>query len=211
MNAFGLAREHRTQPLAVRSLAGNERSTGSRAAPVAVGRCFPCAVFTDGIYCGRRLAVLNYADITADEIAKVRAVFDLEGKKEYKSLVDWDCFFVQQVYKGGDSPKEGGSPENIVAKSGATFTSGNMGELYVGPNKDENFKINDFGEGTAKTYPNVLNNHADINNGGTHPDEIMLMVNIDDTSCFGYHETGSSTHHDNKWALVSAATIGLPV
>ena len=40
------------------------------------------------------------ADITADEIEKVRAVFDLEGKKEYKSLVDWDCFFVQQVYKG---------------------------------------------------------------------------------------------------------------
>ena len=66
MNAFGLAREHCTQPLAVRSLAGNERSTGSRAAPVAVGRCFPCAVFTDGINCGRCLSVLYDADITAD-------------------------------------------------------------------------------------------------------------------------------------------------
>jgi hypothetical protein len=40
------------------------------------------------------------AAITADEIAKVRAVFDLKGEEKYESLVDWDCFFVQQVYKG---------------------------------------------------------------------------------------------------------------
>ena len=40
------------------------------------------------------------AAITADEIAKVRAVFDQKGKEKYESLVHWDCFFVQQVYKG---------------------------------------------------------------------------------------------------------------
>lgn len=145
--------------------------------------------------------------LTEGQKLRVKAYFQANPNLEYNDP-EWRHFFVQQVYKGGDSPKEGGSPENIVAKSGATFTSGNMGELYVGPNKDENFKINDFGKGTAKTYPNVLNNHADINNGDTHPDEIMLMVNIDNTSTFSYTNTATGEYaYNNKCALVSAAEI----
>ena len=36
--------------------------------------------------------------ITADEIQKVKAVFDVAGKASYDALVDWNCFFVQHVY-----------------------------------------------------------------------------------------------------------------
>ena len=41
----------------------------------------------------------------------------------------------------------------------------------------------------------------------------MLMVNIDDTSCFGYHDSGSSNeagksvNHNDRCALVSASDI----
>jgi hypothetical protein len=52
----------------------------------------------------------------------------------------------------------------------------------------------------------VLDNGQHVG-GSSHSDQITLMVNIDDTSCFGYHETGSSTQHNNKAALVSWQTI----
>ena len=40
------------------------------------------------------------AEITDAEIEKVKAVFAEKGEASYTSLIDWDCFFVQQVYKG---------------------------------------------------------------------------------------------------------------
>ncbi|MBR2248430.1 MAG: hypothetical protein IJ880_15650 [Bacilli bacterium] len=36
--------------------------------------------------------------VTADEITKVKEVFDKKGEASYEALVDWDCFFVQHVY-----------------------------------------------------------------------------------------------------------------
>ena len=115
----------------------------------------------------------------------------------------WRHFFIQQVYKGGTN-QAGASQENIVAASNTTYNSDNMNLLTVGQNHQH---INNFNNGTCSTNGDVLDNGGNVNDGPCHSDEIMLMVNIDDTSCFGYHETGSSTHHDNKWALVSAATI----
>ena len=115
----------------------------------------------------------------------------------------WRHFFIQQVYKGGTN-QAGASQENIVAASNTTYNSDNMNLLTVGQNHQH---INNFNYGTCSTNGDVLDNGGNVNDGPCHSDEIMLMVNIDDTSCFGYHETGSSTHHDNKWALVSAATI----
>ena len=106
-------------------------------------------------------------------------------------------FFVQQVYKGG-SDQQGVSKENIVAADNSTYTSGNMNLLTVGV---ANSHINDFNAGTCSTS-NVLQN-----DGTTKSDQITLMVNVYDTSCFGYHETGSSTHHNDKMALASAAVI----
>ena len=106
-------------------------------------------------------------------------------------------FFVQQVYKGG-SDQQGVSKENIVAADNSTYTSGNMNLLTVGV---ANSHINDFNAGTCSPS-DVLQN-----DGTTKSDQITLMVNVYDTSCFGYHETGSSTHHNDKMALASAAVI----
>ena len=115
----------------------------------------------------------------------------------------WRHFFVQQVYKGG-SNRAGVSTENITAANGSVYNSDNMNLLTVGQNHQH---INNFNAGNCSVNNKVLSNGGNVNNGPYHSDQIMLMVNIDDTSCFGYHETGSSTHHDNKWALVDAATI----
>ena len=58
----------------------------------------------------------------------------------------------------------------------------------------------------------MLDNGTTVNNGTYHEDQITLMVNVYDTSCFGYHETGGSNvkgviNHNDKMALVSAAVI----
>ena len=112
-------------------------------------------------------------------------------------------FFVQQVYKGG-SDQQGVSKENIVAADNSTYTSSNMNQLTVGV---ANSHINDFNAGTCSPS-NVLNHE-----GKTQEDQITLMVNVYDTSCFGYHDSGSSNqsadspNHNDKMALASAAVI----
>ena len=70
-----------------------------------------------------------------------------------------------------------------------------------------NIHINDFNAGSC-SESNVLDNGQHVG-GSCHPDQITLMVKSDDTSCFGYHETGSSLQQQifNKAALVSWQTI----
>lgn len=110
-------------------------------------------------------------------------------------------FFIQQVYKGGNT-KVRNTTEGITAADGSKYDSNNMNLLSVGQG---NIHINDFNAGSC-SESNVLDNGQHV--GGTsHTDQITLMVNIDDTSCFGYHETGSSTQHNNKAALVGWQTI----
>lgn len=110
-------------------------------------------------------------------------------------------FFIQQVYKGGKT-KVNNTTEGITAANGTTYDSGNMNLLSVGQG---NIHINDFNAGSC-SESNVLDNGQHVG-GSSHKDQITLMVNIDDTSCFGYHETGSSTQHNNKAALVGWQTI----
>ena len=116
-------------------------------------------------------------------------------------------FFVQQVYKGGTSVGSN-STEKVIAADGSVYTSNNMNHLTVGQYEQH---INNFNNGDCSEV-NVLNN-GQVVGGTSHKDKIMLMVNVDDTSCFGYHDSGSSNqssanpNHNDKWALVSAATI----
>ena len=112
-------------------------------------------------------------------------------------------FFVQQVYKGNTDPGSN-STEVVVAASGAKYDSDNMNLMTVG---QANVHINNFNAGDATMRDDVLDNGGNANDGPFHSDQIMLMVNINDTSCFGYHETGGSKHHNDKAALVSAAVI----
>lgn len=143
--------------------------------------------------------------LTNGQKERVRAYFQANPNLKYQDP-EWRHFFVQQVYTGG-SAQAGASTENITAADGTVSNSSVMGALYVGPNVDEDFKINNFGGGTASYYPNVLDNGEDVNTGTHHRDQIMLMVNIDDTSTFTYSESATSSSHNDKCALVSAAVI----
>ena len=138
--------------------------------------------------------------LTAEQKAVVTAYFQTHPNIDF---VDphFRHFFVQQVYKGG-SAQAGPSTENITAANNSVYNSDNMNLLTVG---ETNIHINNYNAGTC-SESDVLDNGQKV--GGTsHKDQITLMVNIDDTSCFGYHETGSSTHHNNKAALVGWETI----
>ncbi|MBQ6379634.1 MAG: hypothetical protein IJJ56_12715, partial [Prevotella sp.] len=126
-------------------------------------------------------------------------------------------FFVQQVYTGGTSAPTTGNKEDNVAADGTThYNSANMNLLTVGYNEQH---INNFNAGTysgsgLNTYEGAVNQDGSVNvldSGYTvnefaqhhHPDQIMLMVNIDDTGCMGYHNTGASLQKNDKAALVS--------
>lgn len=141
--------------------------------------------------------------LTEEQKAVVAAYFQSVPNLTYKDP-ELRHFFVQQVYKGGkvDAGQVRNTTEGITAANGTKYDSGNMNLLSVGRN---NIHINDFNAGSCSTS-NVLDNGQHVG-GSSHTDQITLMVNIDDTSCFGYHETGSSTQHNNKAALVSWETI----
>jgi len=149
--------------------------------------------------------------LTAGQKERVRKYFQANPNLGHQDP-QWRHFFVQQVYKGG-TQQAGVSQENIAAADGQNvYDSGNMNLMTVG---EANIHINNFNGGSYGNnglgYTNVLDSGYTANDAAqhSHHDQIMLMVNIDDTSCFGYHETGSSTHHNNKWALVSASDIDI--
>jgi len=135
--------------------------------------------------------------LTPEQKERVAAYFKANPDLEYKDP-EWRHFFVQNVYKGTNSVKAAG---------GSTYTTNNMTDLYVGPNKDEDLKINNFSQGDATERDDVLDNFEDVNTGSTHKDKIMLMVNIDNTETFTYFNSATSSSYNNKCALVSAAVI----
>ena len=138
--------------------------------------------------------------LTDTQKAVVAAYFQANTDLDYDDP-EWRHFFVQQVYKGGKTTV-GNTTEGIIAANGSSYSSDNMNLLTVGAN---NQHINNFNAGNCSTT-SVLDNGQNVG-GSSHNDQIMLMVNIDDTSCMGYHETGSSTHHNDKAALVDWETI----
>lgn len=135
--------------------------------------------------------------LTPEQKERVAAYFKANPDLEYKDP-EWRHFFVQNVYKGTNSVKAAG---------GSTYTTNHMTDLYVGPNKDEDLKINNFSQGDATERDDVLDNFEDVNTGSTHKDKIMLMVNIDNTETFTYFNSATSSSYNNKCALVSAAVI----
>ena len=126
----------------------------------------------------------------------------------------WNNFFVQQVYTGGTSKPSTGNGEVTLAADGTEYTSANMNLLTVGENEQH---INNFNRGGYSSTNNptegsidgsvqVLDNGQSVG-GSSHPDQIMLMVNIDDTGCMGYHNSGASIQRNDKAAIVSWQTI----
>lgn len=98
--------------------------------------------------------------ITSAELAKVLAVFNQRGEEKYTSLIDWDTFFVQQVYKGVATYTDSANQAGIVG-------SDKMNWLYAVVN-GQGDHINNFNHGDNKDW-----------NG------IMLMVNSS-TKAFGF-------------------------
>ena len=140
--------------------------------------------------------------LTPGQIERVRKYFQANPNLSYQDP-HWRHFFVQQVYKGG-SAVGSNSSETITAANNTKYESSAMNKLTVG---QDNLHMNNFNSADCSTYGNVLDNGSFVNGGTYHSDKIMLMVNIDDTSCFGYYESGASIQVNNKAALVSAATI----
>ena len=135
--------------------------------------------------------------LTEDQKERVRLYFQANPNLSYEDP-HFRHFYVQQVYKGGTKAPQTGNKESTKDVNGTSYDGSNMNLLTVGV---ANSHINDFNNGTCTTS-SVLNHE-----GKTQSDQITLMVNVYDTSCFGYHNTGASIQKNDKMALVSAATI----
>ena len=145
--------------------------------------------------------------LTEGQKLRVQKYFQANPNLSYQDP-HYANFFVQQVYTGGTSAPETGNKEATAGADGQTHKGMTLNQLTVGQACSH---INDFNAGTCSPS-SVLDNGKTVNNGTYHSDQITLMVNVDDTSCFGYHETsGSNTstnnQHNDKMALVSAAVI----
>ena len=157
--------------------------------------------------------------LTEKQKALVARYFQTVNDLKYEDP-HWRNFFVQQVHKGGNTQKFN-TTEGIKAADGSnSYTSDNMNLLSVGYNGQHinNFNHGTYGVEAGSTYGTVgttgvgvLDKGWTANDFGEHHhmDQIMLMANIDDTECMGYHcsATGVSLQRNDKAALVSWQTI----
>ncbi len=122
--------------------------------------------------------------ITEDEIARVLEVFNVEDRGEQTALVDWDCFFVQQVYTGT-----------------ASYTAGNGGTVVGGKQMDwlcaydpVGHQETVYGLPEYNYQPAVITVHDDhINNFNGTSGSIMLMLNSS-TQRFGFKSSTDNGH-----------------
>lgn len=145
--------------------------------------------------------------LTEGQKLRVQMYFQANDKLSYQDP-HYANFFVQQVYTGGTAAPETGNHETTVGANGQGHQGMTLNQLTVG---QAGSHINDFNAGTCTTSQ-VLNHE-----GKTQSDQITLMLNVDDTSCFGFHETSGSNvnsnensnvyNHNDKMALVSAEVI----
>lgn len=122
--------------------------------------------------------------ITEDELNKVLDVFSKPGKEFYESKVNWDCFFVQQVYKGDSI---------YVAGNGAKVTGSEHMDWLVAYDPigyDETIYWPEF-----KIIKNHDDHVNDFNNSYSNDyDGCMLMVNSS-TQRFGFRSSEDSKMH----------------
>ena len=145
--------------------------------------------------------------LTEGQKLRVQKYFQANPNLSYEDP-QFRHFFVQQVYTGGTDAPTTGNKEATKAANGTEYKGSNLNQMTVG---EANSHINNFNAGTCSTS-NVLDNGSTVNNGTYHSDQITLMVNVFDTSCFGYHDPGGSNvkgkiNHNDKMALVSASVI----
>ena len=136
------------------------------------------------------------ADITEAELEKVKKVFGEKGAEKYESLIDLDCFFVQQVYKGDSVYVNHAGGEVIgsehmdwlcaVTKKHVNIISywPYQEEIVEGEEYDDH--INNFNNGSCGT-------DAISEKTGTAIKDLMLMYNSN-TYKFGFKSSEDNGH-----------------
>ncbi len=127
--------------------------------------------------------------LTDDQKKKVSLYF--QNNKNPKGIsVNYENFFVQQVYKGTDQYTNG----DLQKVTG----SDHMDKLTAGSIEDH---INNFNNGN-RSETNVLKNDK----SGEYMDAITLMVNSK-TDCFGYHNSEDSKQYNDKYVIIPGSVI----
>ena len=143
--------------------------------------------------------------LTDKQKAVVIKYFQTTKKLGYEDP-HWKNYFIQQVYKGHTSPREGYSPEAYLAANGSTYlyASDYMDHLAA---IDGTFvdHINNFNHGDC-SETNVLDNGSYVNGGKYHSDKIMYMKEST-TKSFGYYNSNGSVRRTEYTGLVSYKTI----
>ena len=144
--------------------------------------------------------------LTPEQIAVVTKYFQITPNLGYEDP-HWTNYFMQQVYKGHSSPREGYSPEAYLAANGSTYlyASDYMDHLAA---IDGTFvdHINNFNHGDCSTNGSVLDNGGNANDGPFHSDKIMYMKEST-TKSFGYYNSNGSVRRTEYTGLVSYKTI----
>jgi hypothetical protein len=158
--------------------------------------------------------------LTPNQCLRVQKYFQTHPNLTY---VDphYTTFFVQQVYKGGDDPYPGLSPEKYTPTAATQPITGSdvMDHLTFGLKDDGSPRhhCNDFNKGdwnlgdpyevlnTGQSANDYVNSTTHVD-GVTHPDKITLMVNSS-TECVGYYVSNGSYQHNYCCALVGADVI----
>ena len=177
----------------------------------------------------------NYSNVpdplTPDQIKRVRMYFQ-QHTFDNPTTVNFNTYFVQQVYKGGSEPGSL-SPEKWHAahpQSDKWLTgSENMDYLTVGTGHEH---VSNFNNGDASTNNDVKDGRtynswqtpwteetaaaagkswADAQNENfnmlaSHPDKIMLVENVP-TTCFGYWQSNGSQGWDDKYVCIDGSVI----
>ena len=144
--------------------------------------------------------------LTDEQKAVVIKYFQITPNLGYEDP-HWTNYFMQQVYKGHTSPREGYSPEAYMAANGSTYlyASDYMDHLAA---IDGTFvdHINNFNHGDCSTNGTVLDNGGNANDGPFHSDKIMYMKEST-TKSFGYYNSNGSVRRTEYTGLVSYKTI----
>ncbi|MBR1546046.1 MAG: hypothetical protein IJ633_04515 [Prevotella sp.] len=126
--------------------------------------------------------------ITEEELAKVLAVFNEVGEESYESLIDMDCFFVQQVYKGTAHYTAGNNADVL----GADHMDWLVAYDPVGTDETVYLPENNYQASIVKNHDDHVN---DFNNSYSNDyDGCMLMVNSS-TQRFGFRSSEDSQMH----------------
>jgi len=137
-------------------------------------------------------------DITDTEREKVLAVFNQKGAEKYESLIDLDCFFVQQVYKGvatyyaRNQYINNDYAQGLKQDAQPLVGSDHMDYLYTITDKKEVTTCYWPLETEIQTVKPYEDHMFDFNNSNS--DDYggrMLMVNSN-TNIFGYYSSESS-------------------